>query len=34
MLWFENDSDLDPVRSHPRYQKLLETIERARASAL
>ena len=33
MLWSRNDSDLDPVRSHPRYQKLLETIERARASA-
>jgi adenylate cyclase len=23
-LWFQNDSDLEPVRSHPRYQKLLE----------
>jgi adenylate cyclase len=23
-LWFKNDSDLDPIRSHPRYQKLLE----------
>ncbi|MFO0994866.1 MAG: hypothetical protein U1E67_23380 [Hyphomicrobiales bacterium] len=22
-LWFENDSDLDPIHSHPRYQKLL-----------
>jgi adenylate cyclase len=22
--WFKNDSDLDPVRSHPRYQSLLE----------
>ena len=34
MLWIENDSDLAPVRSHPRYQKLLETIERARASTI
>jgi adenylate cyclase len=34
MLWFKNDSDLDPVRSHPRYQKLLGTIERAQASAV
>ena len=23
-LWFKKDSDLDPVRNHPRYQKLLE----------
>jgi adenylate cyclase len=23
-LWFKNDSDLDPVRTHPRYQRLLE----------
>ena len=23
-LWFKSDSDLDPIRSHPRYQKLLE----------
>ena len=23
-LWFKNDSDLDPIRAHPRYQKLLE----------
>jgi len=23
-LWFKNDSDLDPIRSHPRYHKLLE----------
>lgn len=22
--WFKNDSDLDPIRNHPRYQKLLE----------
>jgi adenylate cyclase len=34
MLWYKNDSDLDPVRSHPRYQRLLETIERAGASAV
>jgi adenylate cyclase len=33
ILWFTNDSDLDPVRSHPRYQQLLETIDRARTSA-
>jgi adenylate cyclase len=24
ILWFKNDSDLDPIRSHPRYHKLLE----------
>ena len=23
-LWFKNDSDLDPIRDHPRYHKLLE----------
>jgi adenylate cyclase len=23
-LWFEHDSDLDPIRNHPRYQKLLD----------
>ena len=23
-LWFKNDSDLDPIRNHPRYRKLLE----------
>jgi adenylate cyclase len=22
--WFIHDSDLDPIRDHPRYQKLLE----------
>ncbi|MBX5102850.1 adenylate/guanylate cyclase domain-containing protein [Rhizobium lentis] len=22
-LWFKNDSDLDPIRSHPRYSKLV-----------
>ena len=25
--WFKNDSDLDPIRSHPRYEKLLRLIE-------
>ncbi|TPK93636.1 tetratricopeptide repeat protein, partial [Mesorhizobium sp. B2-4-14] len=25
-LRFKNDSDLDPIRSHPRYQKLLELV--------
>lgn len=32
--WFKNDSDLDPIRGHPRYSKLLETIgsERRRAA--
>ena len=23
-LWFENDPDFDPIRSHPRFQKFLE----------
>jgi hypothetical protein len=23
-LWRKNDSDLEPIRSYPRYQKLLE----------
>jgi adenylate cyclase len=23
-LWFKNDSDLDAIRSHPRYARLLE----------
>ncbi len=23
-LWFAKDSDLDPLRNHPRFQKLLE----------
>jgi hypothetical protein len=23
-LWFKNDSDLDRIRNHPRYHKLLE----------
>jgi adenylate cyclase len=25
--WIKHDSDLDPLRSHPRYQKILEVIE-------
>ena len=25
--WIKHDSDLDPLRSHPRYQKVLEIIE-------
>ncbi|RWA70592.1 tetratricopeptide repeat protein [Mesorhizobium sp.] len=25
--WFKNDSDLDSIRAHPRYQKLLELAE-------
>ena len=25
--WIKNDSDLDPLRSHPRYEKVLEIIE-------
>lgn len=31
ILWFKNDSDLDPIRSHPRYQKLLEALGAQRA---
>jgi adenylate cyclase len=27
--WIKHDSDLDPLRSHPRYQKILETIGEA-----
>lgn len=26
-LWFKEDADLDPIRGHPRYRKLLELIE-------
>jgi adenylate cyclase len=29
-LWFKNDSDLDPVRSHPRYHKLFRTSDEPR----
>ena len=25
--WIKHDSDLDPLRSHPRYQKIIEVIE-------
>jgi adenylate cyclase len=25
--WFKNDSDFDPIRTHPRYEKLLKLIE-------
>ncbi|MEE9230830.1 MAG: protein kinase [Acidobacteriota bacterium] len=25
--WIENDSDLDPIRNHPRYQELLDRLE-------
>jgi adenylate cyclase len=25
--WFKNDSDFDPIRSHPRYQNLVKMIE-------
>jgi adenylate cyclase len=31
VLWFKNDSDLDPIRSHTRYQKLLDSIGVQRA---
>ena len=30
--WFMNDSDLNPIRNHPRYQKLLEIIGDQRAT--
>jgi adenylate cyclase len=26
-IWFRNDPDLEPIRNHPRYQKLLERAE-------
>ena len=26
-LWFKNDSDLDPIRNHPRYRRLQELAE-------
>jgi adenylate cyclase len=32
ILWIKKDSDLDPIRSHPRYRKLLETIADQRAA--
>jgi hypothetical protein len=25
--WLDHDSDFDPVREHPRFQALLETLE-------
>jgi adenylate cyclase len=25
--WFKNDSDFDPIRSHPRYAELLKLID-------
>jgi adenylate cyclase len=31
MSWYRTDSDLDPVRGHPRYQKLLERVQGAKA---
>jgi adenylate cyclase len=27
ILWFEHDSDLDSIRDHPRFQKMLDAIE-------
>ena len=27
--WFKNDSDLEPIRSHPRYQELLRSLDSA-----
>ena len=27
LLWLKNDSDLDPIRSHPRYRKLVASTE-------
>jgi adenylate cyclase len=26
--WIKLDSDLDPLRTHPRYQKILELVDR------
>jgi adenylate cyclase len=31
-MWISNDSDLESIRSHPRYQMLLATIENQRAA--
>jgi serine/threonine protein kinase len=25
--WFQNDSDLDPLRSHPRFQALMQSLD-------
>jgi adenylate cyclase len=33
ILWFKNDSDLDPIRTHPRYPKLIESTEIQRPQA-
>jgi adenylate cyclase len=27
ILWFKNDNDLDPLRDHPRYQRLISMID-------
>jgi adenylate cyclase len=27
-LWSKNDSDFDVIRSHPRYQQLLDTVQK------
>jgi hypothetical protein len=32
-MWFLHDSDLDPVRDHPRYPELLETFGKKRQEA-
>lgn len=34
VLWFKNDSDLDPIRAHPRYQKLFETQDKPREPSI
>ena len=26
--WIKHDPDLDPLRTHPRYQKILELVDR------
>jgi adenylate cyclase len=31
--WFMNDTDLDPIRTHPRYPELLKTIGSKRAGS-
>ncbi|KQV84526.1 adenylate/guanylate cyclase domain-containing protein [Rhizobium sp. Root1220] len=32
ILWFKHDSDLDSVRNHPRFEKLMDAIEACSAS--